>query len=136
MTAPACPEADVVAIQPTASPGVRRRQGTRLVAPALGVRGQDLMDAIPGRALDDRPVLARVALALMHGLAEIGAVAQDLVQRALVERPTLAEGAGLRGPRLGAVALSVQLPDQQERRAEVEEAPEDEADQLGLGRVH
>ena len=34
------------------------------------------------------------------------------------------------------MALGVQLPDQQERRAEVEEAPEDQADQLGLGRVH
>ena len=34
------------------------------------------------------------------------------------------------------MALGVQLPDQQEGRAEVEEAPEDQADQLGLGRVH
>ena len=34
------------------------------------------------------------------------------------------------------MALGVQLPDQQERRAKVEEAAEDEADQICLGRVH
>jgi hypothetical protein len=72
----------------------------------------------------------------VRGLAEVGAVAKDLVQRALVERAPLAEGARLCGPGLGPVALSVQLPDQQEGGAEVEEAPEDQAHQLGLGRVH
>ena len=50
--------------------------------------------------------------------------------------PPLAEGAGPRGPGLGAVALAVQLSDQQEGGAEVEEAPEDQEDQLGFGRVH
>jgi hypothetical protein len=83
------------------------------------------MHPLPGRAIDDRRVLAYEALALVDGLAEIGAVAKDLGQRAVIERAALAEGARLRGPRLGAVALGVQLPYQQERRAEVEEAAED-----------
>ena len=120
-------------IRPRSGAGVRARAS---LPRRFAFGGQDLVHPIPGRAVDDRLVLARVALALVHGLAEVGAVAQDLVQRALVERPALAEGAGLRGPGLGAVALSVQLSDQQEGRAEVEEAAEDQADQLGLGRVH
>ena len=148
------PEADIVAIEPATParvgrrhrraavraahepPQRRRRPGPRLVAPALRVRGQDLVHSIPGRTVDDRLVLARIALALVDRLAEVGAIAQDLVQRALVERPPLAEGARLCGPGLGAAALGVQLPDQQEGRAEVEKAPEDQADQFGLGRVH
>ena len=43
----------------------------------------------------------------------------------------LAEGARLRRPGLGAVALGVHIPYQQEGRAEVEEAPEDQADRNG-----
>jgi hypothetical protein len=104
------PEADVVAIQPAASarvggrhggaavraahqpPERRRGPGARLVAPALGVGSQYLVHPIPGRAVDDRLVLARVALALVDRLTDVGAVAQDLVERALVEWPTLAEG--------------------------------------------
>jgi len=72
----------IVAIQPTAPvrvgrrhrraavraphqpPERRRRPGARLVAPALRVRGQNLMDTIPGRAVDDRLVLARIRLKL------------------------------------------------------------------------
>jgi hypothetical protein len=34
------------------------------------------------------------------------------------------------------VALGVELPDQEESRAEIEEAPEYQADEVGLGRVH
>ena len=83
VVAPAArPEADVVAVQPAAparvgrrhrraavraahqAPERRRRPGARLVAPALRVRGQDLVHPIPGRAVDDRLVLARVALPL------------------------------------------------------------------------
>jgi hypothetical protein len=93
------------------------------------------MDTIPGRPVHDRLVLAGVTPALVHGLADVHAVAQDLVQRALVERPARAERAGLRRPRFGPVALGIELPDQQEGRAVVEEAAEDQADQLGLGRI-
>jgi Protein of unknown function (DUF1003) len=93
------------------------------------------VDLIPGRSIKDWLVLAGIARALVHRFAEVGAVAQDFVQRALVEWPTLTEGARLRGPGLGAVALGAELADQQERRAEVKEAPEDQADQLGLGRI-
>jgi hypothetical protein len=65
------------------------------------------MHPIPGPAVDNRLVLAGIALALVDGLAEVGAVAQDLVQRAFVEGATRTESAGLRGPRLGAVTLGV-----------------------------
>jgi hypothetical protein len=93
-------EADVVAVQPAAPPRVgrrhgratvraahqtperRRRPGPRLVAPALGVRCKDLVHPLPGRAVDDRLVLARVDLALVHGLAEV-----DAIRRAPREPP-------------------------------------------------
>ena len=85
------------------APKRRRRPGARLVAPALRVRGQDLIDPVPGPRLDDRLGHARVAPALMNGVADVHAVAQDPVQRALVERAALAEGACLRCPGFRAV---------------------------------
>ncbi len=79
-------------------------------------------------AVGDRLVLARVAPALVHRLTEVSAVAQDLVQRALPnarpsrQRPTVSSRTwfGTRGRSAPGSAG----------------APEDQAHQLGLGRVH
>ena len=105
------PEADVVAVEPTAparvgsasSPRRSRcsasdhRSGAGIRARAslprrLALVAKDLVHSVPDRPVGDRLVLTRVALA-PYGLAEIGAVAQDLVQRALIEWPTFSERA-------------------------------------------
>jgi hypothetical protein len=76
----------------------RRRPGARFVATALRVRGQDFVHPIPDPAVDDWLVLAGVAHPFVHGLADIGTVAQDLVQRARIQpsngRPSLSLAAG------------------------------------------
>ena len=94
---------DIVAVEAAVLARVRRRhrvparredqaaqQRRRLRARAVGasdrVLGEDGVDLVPGRSIDDRLVLAGIARPLVHRLAEVDAVVQDLVDRALVDR--------------------------------------------------
>ena len=72
---------------PAATPASARATA---VAAGDGVLGEDRVDLVPGRAVDDRRVLAGMARPLVHRLAEVDAVVQDLVERALVDRLALA----------------------------------------------
>ena len=140
---------DVVAVELAVLPRVRRRhrvaarredqalqQRRRLrsaaVAAGDGVLGHDGVHLVPGGAVDDRLVLAGIARALVHRLAEVDAVVQDLVERALVDRLARPVLAVLRRPRLRRVAGAAQLLRQLRRRAEAQEPLEDQPDQFGL----
>ena len=57
----------------------RRRLRAAAVAAGDGVLGHDGVHLVPGGAVDDRLVLAGIARALVHRLAEVDAVVQDLV---------------------------------------------------------
>ena len=48
------------------------------------------MNLIPEPAIDDRLVLAGVGDALVHGVADVDPVVQDLIEDALVEQLTVA----------------------------------------------
>ena len=95
--------ADVVAVEPVALAGVRRRhrragrpedqplQQRRRLRPGArgagaGVLGEDRVHLVPEILADDRRVLARVRRALVHRQPEVGPVVQQVVERALVER--------------------------------------------------
>ncbi len=94
--------ADKIAIQPVALAGMRRREGGvvrseqqplqqrgRLGAGARGAVARacpkDGLDAVPRPAIDDRFVLAGIALALVHRLSDVGAIVQHPVQVLLVD---------------------------------------------------
>ena len=145
--------ADVVAVQPAVLARVRRRhrvaagredqapqQRRRLRARAVGasdrVLGEDGVDLVPGRSIDDRLVLAGIGRALVHRLAEVDAVVEDLVDRALVDRLARPVLAVLRRPRFRRVAGAAQLLRQLRRRADAQEPLEDQPDELGLLLVH
>jgi Nitronate monooxygenase len=98
--------ADVVAVDATALPGVRRRhrcaarpedqplqQCRRLRAGACrsgaGVLGKDRVHLVPQVLLDDRRVLARIHCALVDGEPEVRAVAEAIVEVAFVDRAAL-----------------------------------------------
>ena len=104
--------ADVVAVEPAALAGVGRRerravraeeqplqQRGRLGAGARGALAgallQDGVDLVPGLAVDDRVVLAGIAVALVDRLAEVGAVVQHPVEVLLVD-PVAARACGCR----------------------------------------
>ncbi len=82
----------------------RRRLRSRRVAASDGVLGEDGVHLVPDRAVDDRLMLAGVARALVHRLAEVNAVVQDLVDRALVDRLARPVLAVLRRPALRRMA--------------------------------
>lgn len=58
--------------------------GPRRVAPHSAIRLQDCVDAVPQFAADDGRMLGLVPLVLVPQLAEVGAVAQELVFLPLV----------------------------------------------------
>ena len=72
----------------------------------------------------------------MHRLAEVDAVVEDLVDRALVDRLARPVLAVLRRPRFRRVAGAAQLLRQLGRRADAQEPLEDEPDELGFRLVH
>ena len=78
-------------------------------------------------AVDDRLVLAGIARPLVHRLAEVDAVVEDLVDRALVDRLARPVLAVLRRPRFRRVAGAAQLLRQLRRRADAQEPLEDRA---------
>ena len=117
--------ADVVAVEPVALAGVRRRhrragrpedqplqQRRRLRPgarrPGAAVLGEDRVHLVPEVLGDDRRVLARIGGALVDREPEVGAVAEALVEVALVDRPALG----------GQHALGPQLLRQHRRRAD------------------
>ena len=87
-------------------------------------------------AIDDRLVLAGIARALVHRLAEVDAVVEDLVDRALVDRLARPMLAVLRRPGFRGVAGAPEFLRQLGRRADAQEPLEDQPDELGLRLVH
>ena len=77
-------------------------------------------------------VLAGIGRPLVHRLAEVDAVVQDLVDRALVDRLARPVLAVLRRPGFRRVAGAAQLLRQLGRRADAQEALEDQPDELGF----
>src|ERR1700730_18952250 len=67
--------------------------------PLGGVAVKLSLDRVPRRLIDYRRVLARMELALVNYVAEIGAVLQHQVECAARERLFAAEGAGSGRPR-------------------------------------
>ena len=94
------------------------------------------MHLVPGGAIDDRLVLAGIVRALMHGLAEVNPIAEDLVDRALVDGFACTVPAVLRRPRFRRMTGAAQLLRQLGRRADAQEAGEDQTDELGFCLVH
>ena len=64
------------------------------------IAGELLLNGIPQWLIDDRRVFARMELALVNDLAEIGAVLQHQVERAARERLAVDELPGSARPRL------------------------------------
>ena len=95
------------------------------------------MHLVPGRAIDDRLVLARMAVALVHRLAEVDAVAEDLVDRPLVDRLARPMLAVLRRPAISWCGRRAAAPAPASvAEPEPQEAGEDQPDQLGFLLVH
>ena len=130
---------DVIAVELAALPRVRGRhrpagrpenqslqQGRRLRPRSRGALpravGQDAVDLVPQRLTDDRFMLARIDRALVHGLSDVGAVVQELVDVALVDELAVFAGD----------ALGAQRAHQRGGRADLGEPLEDHADRLGV----
>ena len=77
----------------------RRGRRSRAAGAPVRVLGEDRTDLVPGVAVDDGLLLAWVGGTLVLDLADVGAVVEQLVQDALVERLAA----------LGAVSCGVQL---------------------------
>ena len=97
------------------------RVGASARGALAGALLQDGMDAVPRLAVDDRVVLAGIAVALVHRLADVGAVVQHPVEVLLVD-PVAARRAD---------APLADLPRQFRARPDLEEAGEDPAHMLG-----
>jgi hypothetical protein len=87
----------------------RRRLRARAVGAKDRVLGKNGVDLVPGALIDDRCVLAGIALSFVHRLAEVGAVAEDLVDRPLVDRLARSVLGILRRPGLRGVASTAKL---------------------------
>ena len=131
--------ADVVAIELAAAAGVGRAHGAagRPEQQALQQRwrrrpraararpralAQDRLRLVPEGLADDRRVLAGIGDALVDGEADVHAVAQDLVETALVD-DAAAVAADVFGP---------ELSSERGRRADLQEPLEDHPDDRGL----
>src|SRR5512147_485454 len=79
-------------------PQQRRRLRAGAVGASDRVLGEDGVDLVPGSLIDDRLVLAGIARPFVHGLAEVHAIAEDLVEGALIEQLALSSPAILRRP--------------------------------------
>ena len=98
-------------------------EGARLGLPVLGKRPRPLIDEfglnrVPERAIDDRLVLAGMALSLMGDLADIDWVREEGVQRPSAEEIAsdpvpVAIGTGL-GPDTASIEMLLQQPDRSE----------------------
>ena len=73
--------------------------------------GKNGLHLVPERLVDDWFVLAGIALSLVNGHANIEWVFEQLVEKSLVDGPTLMNPALLGRPALGVVAVSCQLLD-------------------------
>ena len=135
--------ADIVAVEPVALPGVRRRHGgagrpedqppqeRRRLRPGARRSGADVLredrvHLVPQVLRDDRLVLARMRGALVHRHAEVGPVVQQFVEVALVDQLAA----------LGAHAFLPKVPRQHRCRADLQEALEDRPDDSRLGSVY
>ena len=99
------------------------------------VVGQDGLDLVPGRPVDDRFLLAGVTAVLMGDLADIDPVVQQPVNMGGVPFGAFAHLAFFGGPGLGAVSLLVQFLPHLLGRAELDEPAEDVLHRLGFIRV-
>jgi hypothetical protein len=77
----ACPPG--AKIRPRSSAGVCARHWFLRAT----VFGEDRLHLVPGRAIDDRLMLAGMARPLVHRIAEVDPVVQDLVDGGAVEKP-------------------------------------------------
>ena len=109
-------------IRPLSRAGRRR---PRAAGAPVRVLGEDRTDLVPGVAVDDGLVLARVGGALVLDLADVGRGCGAACKDALVERLAA----------LGAVPGGVQLLHQLGGRADLQEALEDVPDEARLGVV-
>ena len=100
------------------------------------VFGENGVDLVPGRAVDDRLVLARMRCSFVHRLAEVDAVIEELVDRALVDQLARPLSAVLGDPGFRGVTGATELMAQLRRRAEAQETAEDQPHQLSLAFVH
>ena len=114
------------------------QQAWLLACPSGGsvdaVLGQDGLDLVPERLVDDGLMLARIALALVDDLATIDPVLQHQVERTASQRlAAIATAIGCR-PDLaddaGGIKVLLQFPD----RLEFGVTPEDVSDRLGFRR--
>src|SRR5262245_36561593 len=80
-------------------------------------------------------MLAGIGCALVHRLAEVGAVFKDFVERGFADRAVALYPPRSSGPCLRPTALGFQLPAQQTSRTDGDKAVKDKTDQLGLGFV-
>src|SRR5262245_19598649 len=91
---------------------------------------EDGLNAVPQRLVDNRLMLAWIALALVDNLATVNSVLQHQVQRAAGDRPAAVPSAVGGGAELadnaGGIEVFLQFPD----RLELGVAPEDVPDGL------
>jgi hypothetical protein len=80
-----------------------------VIGPRPRVLGEDGLRLVPGRTVDNGVVLAGITRSFVHGIAEVGAIAEDLVDRALVDGLARAVLTVLRDPGLGRTASTPKL---------------------------
>src|SRR5262249_20716738 len=103
---------------------------------ALGEITRELgLYGIPELLVHDHLVLARISNALVHDLAPIDAVAQQMIERTPPERAA-EYAAGGQDPLLAAASFSIKVCPQPRNAAKGEIALEDQPHRLGLGLVH
>src|SRR6266404_8686286 len=100
--------------------------------PLGGIAGQQCLNRIPQRLIDDRRVLTRMGLLLVDDLAAIDAVLQHQVEPAAREWLAASQATRCARPQLALDAVGVQLVLQQPDRAEFGIAAKDEAHGLRL----
>ena len=106
-----------------------------MLARALLPPFDESVGGIPEFWRNDRLVLPRITLALVHHLAKVDAVAQHGEQVLLVDRATRAMQAPLRDPGLRGLAFDGKLTDKLRRRTMLGISAEDAAHQLGFGGI-
>src|SRR3984893_5957961 len=104
--------------------------------PLGGVAVKLSLDRVPQRLIDYRRVLARMELALVNYVAEIGAVLQHQVERAPRERLAADEAPGNARPRLTSDPALFELRLQQADRTEFGIAAEDQSNGIRLAIDH
>ena len=95
----------------------RRRVGPSAAGSDPRALAQDAVNLVPEVLGDDRPMLAGIGNALVHGLADVDPVVQQLVEETLVDQLAAARPD----------ALGSERPSESRRRADLQETLEDQA---------